>query len=228
MPGTMRWCETRRALRHTGAPRMVTGGRRWVAELCVVLAVWLAAAVAGAAPARASESDERALAERFAPAVQLVRQDVECGPGEPYRPSDVDAVLGNEGVALRGPWSQDDLVKIAPTGDDLSRGLAGYHLDLPGNPLDPGCDYEQWARTAAERAPAHGVCPRRDGGRPGRPAGPAVLVLLPVQRLQQQARKRLGDGPARVRGGRRGAGAGPGPPRGRLQPARGRRGGSLG
>ena len=46
------------------------------------------------------------------------------------------------------------MVRIAPTGDDLSRGLAQYHLDLPGNPLEPGCYYEQWARTAsAQHAP---------------------------------------------------------------------------
>ena len=40
---------------------------------------------------------------------------------------------------------------------------------------------------------AHDVRPCGDRGRAGRPARPAVLVLLPVQRLHQQARGRLGD-----------------------------------
>ena len=54
-------------------------------------------------------------------------------------PSNVDAILPNDEVALRGPWDRDELVKIAPTADDLGRGLFDYHLDFPGDPLDPGC-----------------------------------------------------------------------------------------
>ena len=98
--------------------------------------------------AGADEAAEQRLAERFAPVVRLVHQDTECGPGEPFRPSDVDAVLDNSTVALRGPWDQDDLVAVAPTAEDLGAGLSGYHLDFPGNPLEPGCDYERWSRTA--------------------------------------------------------------------------------
>ena len=90
-------------------------------------------------------TDEQTLAERYAPVVRLVRQAESCGPGEPFVPTDVDTLLGNDTVALRGPWDTDDLVKIAPTADDLRRGLTGYHLDFPGNPLDPGCSYEEWA-----------------------------------------------------------------------------------
>ncbi|HEX5880111.1 MAG TPA: Vps62-related protein, partial [Actinomycetota bacterium] len=105
---------------------------------------------AGAGHASPSASDaERALAERFAPVVRLVHQDVECGPGEPYRPSDVDTVLGDRSVALRGPWEGDTAVQIGPTAEDLGEGLFGYHLDFPGNPLEAGCDYETWARTTA-------------------------------------------------------------------------------
>ena len=45
-------------------------------------------------------------------------------------------------------------VKIAPTAKDLSKGLYQYHLDFPGNPLDPGCDYLHWqSRLIAGRAP---------------------------------------------------------------------------
>ena len=102
-----------------------------------------------AAPATAAAPDDvQTLVDRFAPVVRLVHQDAECGPGEPYHPSDVDAFLDNSSVALRGPWDQDDLVDVAPTAETLGAGLAGYHLDFPGNPLEPGCDYEEWARAA--------------------------------------------------------------------------------
>ena len=99
--------------------------------------------------AQATDAETR-LAQRFAPAVRLVAQPEECGPGEPYLPTDVDALLGNDSVALRGPWDQDDLIKVGPSAKDLSAGLRDYHLDFPGNPLRPGCDYETWARHQTE------------------------------------------------------------------------------
>jgi hypothetical protein len=112
----------------------------------------LIAAIALAAPAVAlgSLSDEKTLAERYAPVVRLVKQEEECGPGEPYEPMDVNALFGNQTVALRGPWSANDLVKIGPTAQDLGKGLYQYHLDFPGNALEPGCDYERWARRVTE------------------------------------------------------------------------------
>jgi hypothetical protein len=94
--------------------------------------------------------DEKTLAERYAPVVRLVSQDKECGPGEPYEPMDVNALFGEPTVALRGPWTPDDLVKIGPTAQDLAKGLYQYHLDFPGNALEPGCDYERWARRVSE------------------------------------------------------------------------------
>jgi hypothetical protein len=113
--------------------------------------VLLAAVVLGApAAAHGAVGDERSLAERYAPVVRLVKQDEECGPGEPYEPMDVNALFGNDTVALRGPWSANDLVKIGPTAQDLSKGLYQYHLDFPGNALEPGCDYERWARRITE------------------------------------------------------------------------------
>jgi hypothetical protein len=110
------------------------------------------AGVALAAPAiaRAALSDEKALAERYAPVVRLVKQEHECGPGEPYEPMDVDALFGQPTVALTGPWSGNDVVKIGPKAKDLAQGLYQYHLDFPGNALQPGCDYERWARFVSE------------------------------------------------------------------------------
>jgi hypothetical protein len=95
--------------------------------------------------AEADLTDETALAMRYAPVIRLVEQPEQCGPGEPYEPTDVDVLFDEETVALRGPWRRSDLVKIAPTAEDLL-GRYEYHLDFPGDPLNPGCDYERWAR----------------------------------------------------------------------------------
>ena len=113
-------------------PRLVTG---------VVLAALCAAVCVSPAFADAEED----LAAKYAPVVRLVEQTEECGPGEPYRPMDVDLLFGDSTVALRGPWNASDLVKIGPSAEDLA-GLFEYHLDFPGSALDPGCDYEIWAR----------------------------------------------------------------------------------
>ena len=108
-----------------------------------------AAALLFPAVASADLADEKALADRFAPVVRLVEQDDECGPGEPYEPIDVDVLFGENTVALRGPWNASYLVKIAPDASDLADRFE-YHLDYPGNALDPGCDYELLNRRLTE------------------------------------------------------------------------------
>jgi hypothetical protein len=113
--------------------------RRLVPLALLVLLVLVAAPVAAA-----DLGDEQALAERHAPIVRLVEQTDVCGDGEPFVPTDVDRLLGDETVALRGPWNRTDLVKIGPTAEDLVGGYE-YHLDFPGDPLDAGCDYKRWA-----------------------------------------------------------------------------------
>jgi hypothetical protein len=134
--------------------------------LIVLLAVFALAAPLSAAGAL---RDEQALADRYAPVVRLVTQEEECGPGEPYEPMDVNALFRQPTVALRGPWSADDLVKIGPTAKDLSQGLYQYHLDFPGNALEPGCDYERWSRRVTEgRKPAVYAHVATDAHNPGR------------------------------------------------------------
>ncbi len=86
----------------------------------------VAAAVAAlilAAPAAASFAKDQALAARYAPVVRLVQQTEECGHGEPYDPMDVNALFGQDTVALRGPWDPPDLVKIAPSASRSRRPL---------------------------------------------------------------------------------------------------------
>jgi hypothetical protein len=117
--------------------------------------------------ASADLADETALAERYAPVVRLVEQPDECGPGEPYEPIDVGVLLDEPTVSLRGPWNPGDLVKIGPSDDDLVERFE-YHLDFPGNALDPGCDYERWGRrVTAGRAPAVYAHVAADSSHPG-------------------------------------------------------------
>ena len=132
-------------------PRHLAGAALAAAAAVLSLAITAgpSSAAGGVGAAPSAPDDEQALAERFAPVVRLVHQDVECGPGEPYRPSDVETVLGDRSVALRGPWEGDEIVRVGPTADQLGEGLSGYYLDFPGNPLDAGCDYERWSRAAA-------------------------------------------------------------------------------
>ena len=111
----------------------------------MLLMLSAAAALVVPSIANADLADEQALGERFAPAVRLVEQTEECGHGEPYQPTDVDLLFDEPSVALRGPWNPTDLVKIGPAAEDLADRY-DYHLDFPGNALDPGCDYELWAR----------------------------------------------------------------------------------
>ena len=82
------------------------------------------------------------------------RRIASCGPGEAYLPMDIDTLLGNATVALRGPWGGGDLVKIAPSGEDLAGGLYDYHLDFPGDALNPGCGYVHWASRVTAGKPA--------------------------------------------------------------------------
>jgi hypothetical protein len=110
------------------------------------LALGLAVCLSLVFPAAARAQAEEELAERYAPVVQLVEQEEDCGPGEPYEPIDIDAILDEETVSLRGPWRSNDLVAIAPSADDLGQGLYEYNLDFPGDALNPGCSYERWAR----------------------------------------------------------------------------------
>jgi hypothetical protein len=115
--------------------------------LHVALSALVALAVAPTAAATVSQ--ESALAERYAPVVRLVADTSSCEPDKPYQPIDVNVLFGEPTVALTGPWSSD-VVKIAPEAEDLGPRLFGYHLDFPGNALQPGCDYRDWESRLTE------------------------------------------------------------------------------
>lgn len=111
-----------------------------------------AATLFAALPARAA-SPALELAQRYSPVVRLSEQQEHCSHGEAFEPTDVNAVLDNPDVALRGPWDKTNIVKIAPTAADLSKGLFEYHLDFPGNALSPGCTYDDWSRRITRGTP---------------------------------------------------------------------------
>ncbi len=142
---------------------------RWSRLVLLLAGAGVLAALVLAPPSRAGLSDQAALAARFAPVVRLVAQTEACGPGEPYRPLDVNLLFGEPTVALRGPWRPPDLVTIAPTAGDLV-GRFEYHLDFPGDALDPGCSYERWERwlTREGGSPTVYAHVARDPGYPGK------------------------------------------------------------
>ncbi len=132
--------------------------------LRTVIAVGLLLSVAAAPPAYAVD-DAVELAERYAPIVVVRDQPAQCGDGEPYLPLTVDSVLGRDDVVLRGPSGE---ALPGPAAEDLTGKGDGWYLDLPGNPLSPGCDYERWSdETTAELAPTVYARIADDPGHPG-------------------------------------------------------------
>ncbi len=112
--------------------------------MAVSLLAFAAVLVGTPPPVIASEADVDRLVETYAPLLRVVAQPVPCGPGEPYRVMRPDALLGIDGIGragavLRGPAGDLE----APTEADLpDPGDDTWHLDIPGNALRPGCDYE--------------------------------------------------------------------------------------
>ncbi|MEZ5248004.1 MAG: hypothetical protein R2713_01950 [Ilumatobacteraceae bacterium] len=106
-------------------------------------------AATGTLPVAAQDDDEHAdraaehaLAEAYAPVVMVRAQTERCGDGEPFVPIAVGALWDRDDVVLRGP---DGAVVVGPDADDLAGKGDGWHLDLPGNALRPGCAYERFA-----------------------------------------------------------------------------------
>lgn len=99
------------------------------------------AGLALAPPAVAADDPAAQLADQYAPIVVIRDQPSACEEGEPYLPAVVETVLGQPDVVLRGPGGE---AIPAPTAADLAGKGDGWFLDMPGNPLSPECDYEEW------------------------------------------------------------------------------------
>jgi hypothetical protein len=107
------------------------------------------------APASADESVDELLA-RYAP-VLVVRDKTEpCGEGEAFTPMPIDALFDEPSITLRGPSGE---VEIGITPERLAAlpdEGRGWHVDLPGNALRPGCTYEQLADRLAAPVVTYG------------------------------------------------------------------------
>jgi hypothetical protein len=145
---------------------------RWrIALGTVLLLVWLASAVPAA---NAAAGAAQQLASTYAPIVMMrAQQQGLCDSSEEqfWPPTSVDVVLGSHRVRLmRHDAHGTHVVSRAPTAADLAGLGARYYLDLPGNPLNPGCTYaaDFAALRRAGRAPAVTYAHiAREAGHPG-------------------------------------------------------------
>ena len=112
-----------------------------------VLVVAAVACVIPASVASGAETlnEEGALLSQYAPILAAPQQTQECGTGERFFPISVDVLFDRDDVALK----RDDgsLITAAPNAQDLFVAGENAYLDIPGNALNPGCDYEQWFRS---------------------------------------------------------------------------------
>jgi hypothetical protein len=109
---------------------------------------------AAAATSTVTTADQQ-LADRYAPILMLKRQSAPCNTdGEQFMPAPVEIVLGNPDVHLvRGPSGGQSGFKTIADGPTTAQ-VAGlgrnYYLDLPGDPIHPGCTYEQDSKRLME------------------------------------------------------------------------------
>jgi hypothetical protein len=102
-------------------------------------ALWVAAP-----GAQAAGGPEQRLVDTYSPIVMLRDQteDPPCNnTQEQFQPTTVNVMLGNPRVQLVNPGHNGEVVTRAPTAEDVAGLDQGYHLNIPGNPLHPGCDY---------------------------------------------------------------------------------------
>ena len=127
--------------------------RRWLAVVLASVASLSSAGIAEAAP-----NPSKQLVEAYSPIVMLrVQEDPPCDDSaEQYQPTTVNTVLGNPKVELIPPAGSSRSRRPAPTAADIAGLGNGYHLDLPGDPLQAGCTYARDFATLVEdgEAPA--------------------------------------------------------------------------
>lgn len=121
-------------------------GARGLAVALALLALALALGLWPVSPARAADSAAQRLADKYSPIVMLRKQtDGICDSSEEQYspPTSVYSVLGNPKVRLLKTVGRRTivLVKSAPTAADVANRQEGVYLDLPGQPLSPGCKY---------------------------------------------------------------------------------------
>jgi hypothetical protein len=139
-----------------------------------VLASVGAASLGGAPAVEAGESDRERLADRYAPIMMLRAQEhPPCDDREEqYEPTAVNVVLRNPRVKLERQTSGGGVreVTTAPRTADIAGLGRRYYLDLPGNPLEPGCTYAKdfaAIKAAGDAPPITYAHIAREQGEPG-------------------------------------------------------------
>ena len=188
-----------------------------------ILPVLAFAALGWSHSAGAGLPAQRALAAKYAPVVRLVTQPKECGPGEPYRPLDVNLLFGADTVVAARSVEPDRPDCGRPDGIADREGLCRLSPRLPGQRARSRLRLRTVVARDLRGVEADRLRACRHRRRSSREARVAVLALLRLQRLEQPTRGRLGDDPAQLRRADGGPGAADESRRGRLQPARGRR-----
>src|SRR5579885_174682 len=147
----------------SASPRLTTLSGQFLLGSLVVLCALLVLS----AHATADTNATMTLADRYSPVIGLEPQPKLCGPGEAYRPTTVEILLGNPEVVVRN--SDRRIVKRGPTAQDLSDAPAGDYLDFGGNALRPGCFYEkQFKRWFGDREPTVYAHVATDSEHPGK------------------------------------------------------------
>ena len=101
-----------------------------------------AAALCLAPNAQASTGAAQKLVDTYSPIVMLRAQTDICDPAqEQFEPTTVGVFLDNPQTQLDAPDGK--LVTKAPTAADVAGLGDGYHLNIPGDPLSPGCNYSK-------------------------------------------------------------------------------------
>ena len=108
---------------------------RWCGVMLVAVgALWLAPSAQAAGGAR------QKLVDTYSP-IQMLRaqSDICDNSQEQYEPTTVGVFLDNPRTELDAPDGK--VVTKAPTAADIAGLGDGYHLNIPGDPLEPGCNY---------------------------------------------------------------------------------------
>jgi hypothetical protein len=104
--------------------------------LVACVALWLAPG------AQASGGAAQKLVDTYSPITMLRAQTDICDPAqEQFEPTTVGVFLDNPQTQLDAPDGK--LVTKAPTAADVAGLGDGYHLNIPGDPLSPGCNYSK-------------------------------------------------------------------------------------
>lgn len=144
-----------------------------VTMLALFVALLCLASPAAGSPVFASTRPTQVLADRYAPIVMMRSQDNGlCDSSEEQYgpPTSVELVLNNPRVRLLFQNAHGTrLVKRAPTAADVAGLGDGYYLDLPGNPLRPGCTYAKALAALKRAGHAPAVTYARIAREPGHP-----------------------------------------------------------